>query len=590
MKLTGGQIVAKALKAHGVQYVAGIPGYGSWAMVDALLAPGTEIPFIQVMQEQSAVHMADGYFRACGRPMAALLPTAIGVSKALGSLATAFADSTAALVISGGQLSHLPQSLSADASVRGPHSGQSLGAIKAQLQASTIENLPALMHQAFNTMLSGRPGPVSVEVPIAIQVAAAQVRFDPPNTRMPTGRIAAQKDQIERALQLLVKARRPVILAGGGVIAAEASLELTALAESLCAPVVTTTNGKGAIAEDHLLSAGPIGRSGSPCANQLLATADVVLAVGSRLANTLQEGWGGGAVSALAHVQLIQVDVDAHEIGRNHRVEVGITADARNVLADLVAALSPQQCQGFSQARSAYLEELGTLRESWEARLEVDRNNDASPFIVQRPLAELRRVLERDAILVVGAGSVQVAVRQMFAVYLPRTHLCSGSFGSLGWAVPAAIGAKLAMPARQVVCVVGDGDFLQSMQEMAVCVMHTIPVVFVVFNNSGYVSLRDGQAEVFGRHLGSEFNLPDGKPYSPDFAEVAKHFGLEAWRVEHASQLQSTLQKAVNSKGPALVEIMTTRGSAGAVHQGSLHFPAPVYDGESAGAGSTAGR
>ena len=583
MKLTGSQIVAKSLKAHGVQYVAGIPGYGSWALVDALLAPGTEIPFIQVMQEQSSVHMADGYFRACGRPMAALLPTAVEVSKALSGLATAYADSTAALVISGGQLSHVPQGSVGDAAQRDHSVSPQRGISKAKLFAGTIEKLPAVMHSAFNAMLTGRPGPVTIEIPVSVQLDRADVRLDPPNTRMPSGRLAAEMGQVERAVQILLGAKRPLILAGGGVIVADATTELKNLAEALCAPVVTTTNGKGALAEDHPLTGGPIGRLGSPCGNHLLATADVILAIGSRLANTLQEGWDGGPVSALAHAQLIQIDIDAQEIGRNHRVEIGINADSRSALTDLCSCISPAKRKSLSLKRSAYLKELFTLREDWEACLVPDNTNDSSPFIVQRPLAELRQVLERDAIVVVGAGSVQAAVRQMFPVYLPRTHICSGSFGSLGWAVPAAIGAKLAMPARQVVCVVGDGDFLQSMQEMAVCVMHTIPVVFLVFNNSGYVSLRDGQSQVFGRHLGSEFNLPDGKPYSPEFSEIAKSFGLESWRVEHVSQLNPALHKAVNSKGPSLVEIITTRVNGGLNAQSILNFPTPVYAGVHAG-------
>jgi thiamine pyrophosphate-dependent acetolactate synthase large subunit-like protein len=184
---------------------------------------------------------------------------------------------------------------------------------------------------------------------------------------------------------------------------------------------------------------------------------------------------------------------------------------------------------------------------------------------VQRPLRELRLLLERDAIVVVGAGSVQAAVRQVFPVYMPRSHLCVGGAGAVGWAVPAAIGAKLAMPARQVVCVVGDGDFLQSMQEMAVCMMHTIPVVFVVLNNSGYASMSELQLERNENHPGGEFNLPDGRPYSPDFAVIARSFGLEAWRVEHGSQLKAVLSKAINSKGPSLVEIITARGNV-AVH------------------------
>jgi thiamine pyrophosphate-dependent acetolactate synthase large subunit-like protein len=195
------------------------------------------------------------------------------------------------------------------------------------------------------------------------------------------------------------------------------------------------------------------------------------------------------------------------------------------------------------------------------ARWVEDSASDVLALTVHKPLAELRAVLESDAMLVIGSGRIQAIAREMFPLDNPGNHLCTGRVSTLGWAVPAAIGAKLAMPARQVVCAVGDGDFLQSMQEMAVCVMHSIPVVFLVFNNSGYVSLSDVQVPVVEQHRAGEFNLPDGKPYSPDFAGIARNFGLEAWRVEHASQLNPTFIKALNSKGPSLVEVITARGS-----------------------------
>lgn len=389
MKLTGGQIVAKALKANGVDYVAGMPADGLWTLVEALLTPGTDIPFIQVMQEQSAVHLADGYFRACGRPMAVLLPVPLAVSKALGGVAAALADSSAMLIISGGNVEH------------DGHPPESMPSriTKEHVQVSAIERLPQALRQSFDTMFS-RVSPVSLEIPASVQNATIDVSLAP------------------------------------------------------------------------------------------------------------------AALRATSELQ---------------------RADPRF--------------------------KITALREDRAARRVADSASDAAPLLAQRPLAELRSVLERDAILVVGSGSIQALVREMIPVYYPRTHLCATSVGTVGWAVPAAIGAKLAMPARQVVCAVGDGDFLQSMQEMAVCVMHSIPVVFLVFNNSGYVSLSDVQTPVVEQHRAGEFNLPDGKPYSPDFAGIARNFGLEAWRVEHASQLNPTFIKALNSKGPSLVEVITARSS-----------------------------
>jgi len=553
VKLTGSQTLVKLLKAHGVEYVAGIPGYGSWAIVDALQSATLAMPFIQVMQEQSAVHMADGYYRACGRPMVALLPTATGVSKALGGLACACAEASAMLVISGGQLSHMPvtdnpNSLSQAGISHHPQT------TKAHLITETAADLPTLLRTAFSTMVSDRPGPVSVEVTVAVQAQTVDLKIGSGLIRGACEKRSAPVEQVAQAADRLLKAARPVIVAGAGVMLSDACHELLAVAEGFCIPVLTSANGKGAIAEDHALAGGCVGRLGSACANRLLADADLILLLGAELADV--EGRG----------PVIRVDADVAHSHSNDPDGLIIDADTRSALAALVTSILAPQHQAAALQRSAYLGHLDELRAAWEARLDAGRTDESSPFIVQRPLAELRAVLERDAIVVVGSGGVCSAVVQMFPVYFPRTHLSSTGFGALGWAVPAAIGAKLAMPARQVVCVVGDGDFLQSMQEMAVCVMHSIPVLFMVFNNSRYSSLRDAQTQPFGRYAGSEFNLPDGKPYSPEFAEVARSFGLESWRVEHPYQLSAALHKALKSKGPALVEVMTSRESHGAIN------------------------
>lgn len=557
MKLTGSQILANLLKAHGVEYVAGIPGYGSWSIVDALQSIHG-IPFIQVMQEQSSVHMADGYYRACGRPMASLLPTATGVSKALGGLACAYAEASAMLVITGGQLSHMPAT-DPGHDLSGADADYHPRALKAQLITENPADLPGLLRAAFSAMASDCPGPVSVEVSVAVQAQSVDLKIASGPIRTFSERRAAPVEQVAQAAEWLAKAARPVIVAGAGVMICEACNELLAVAEGFCIPVLTRANGKGAIAEDHPLAGGCVGRLGSACANRLLADADLILLLSSHLAGV--EG----------RTPVIQIDpARASSVGQ---VELGIEADTRSALSALAKSLTLTQRKTLSLQRTAYLKHVTELRAVWETRLDEGRADEATPFTVQRPLAELRTVLERDAIVVVGAGSVRGAVLQMFPIYFPRTHLSSTGFGALGWAVPAAIGAKLAMPARQVVCVVGDGDFLQSMQEMAVCVMHCIPVLFMVFNNSGYSSLRDAQTQHLGHYVSSEFNLPDGKPYSPEFAEVARSFGLESWRVEHPSQLSPALHKALNSKGPALVEVMVSRASRGAIDSFSDDVP-----------------
>lgn len=580
MKLTGGQIVAKALKAYGVQYVAGIPGHGCWSLLDAFLEPGTELPFIQVMHEQSAVHMADGYYRASGKPMAAVTSIGAGASNTILGLATAFADSTAAMLITGAPATHMAghgvmQELDRYHSNDFPRVVE--GVTKRHWEANRVDEIPFLMHRAFNTMLTGRPGPVHLEIPMDLQADTADVTIHPLNERMAAGRMRADPQVIEKAVALLLSAERPVIVAGGGAITSEASPELVELAEKIGAAVVTTWNGKGAIPEDHELNAWSVGQTGTTCGNAIATTADVVLSVGCRFTDWSASSYRKDCSFSFPPAKLIHIDIDFQEIGKNYPTEVGIVADAKSALTDMLAAISAEDSKRVLAKRDSYFSDLQRLKGEWEMLLAKRRDSDITPFTSQRPLGELRKVMDRDGIVVVGSGNTQGAVKQTFPVYMPRTHLTSGSFSSMGWAVPAAIGAKLAKPAQQVVCIVGDGDFMQSLQEMAVCVMHNIPVVFLVQNNSGYMSIRGGQRKIMGRHIGSEFNMPDGKPYSPNYTEVARSFGLEAWRVEHASQLNSALKNALACNGPALVEVITSRDAAGPYTPGWWDFPVPAY-------------
>ena len=575
MRLSGGEVIARTLKNYGVPQIATIPGHGAWSMLDAFLQPESTIPVIQVFHEQSAVHLADGFWRATGRPMAAVASIGPGAANTIMGMATAYADSTSVLVITGGPATHM----------RGHGVLQELDryqdndfqrviepVTKRHWDVTRVDSLPTVMHRAFNAMLTGRRGPVHVEIPMDVQAEIAEVSLHDLDRRLPVGRQYPDPQATEAAAALMAAAERPVIVLGGGAISGEAWNEVLQLAEGLSAPVVTTWNGKGAFPEDHRLFAGSVGQTGTIHGNALAAGADVVISVGCKFTDWSASSYRKGVSFSFPPAKLIQIDIDPHEIGKNYPADVGIVADAQPAVAALVASLDDTPVD-----RTEYLRELDDLKAQWEAKLGPRRDSDDTPMTSQRPLAELRKILPRDGIVVVGSGNPQGAVKQGFPVYEPRTHLTSGSYSSMGWAVPAAIGAKLAKPDTPVVCILGDGDFLMSIQELATCVTNAVPVVFLVQNNSGYMSIRGGQRKLMDRHIGSEFTRPDGSPYSPDFVEIAKAFGLEAWRADNGEAVGKALQEALDSGKPALVEAVTARDAGGPFVPGWWDFPSPGY-------------
>ena len=582
MKLTGGEVVAKALKDYGVEYVAGVPGHGIWSLFDAFMQEGSSIPFIQVMHEQSAVHMADGYWRASGKPMACSTSVGPGATNTIIGLATAYTDSTALFYVSGSPQTYM-------------HGHGTMQEIERQQDnaflriteqvtkrawaASSVKTLPTVMHRAFNEMLTGRPGPVHVEVPMDVQVEAEEVTIHPLATRMPVGVAYPDPAAIAAAAKVLLSAKRPVIVAGGGAITANASKELTALAEKLGAAVSITWNGKGAIAEDNDLFIGAVGQTGTTCGNEITASADVVISVGCRFTDWSASSYAKGVSFSFPPGKLIHIDLDPREIGKTYPTEVGIVADAKIALAQLLAAISDADAARLRASNAAFTADVVKAKADWRAKVEPRENSTETPFTSQRPLVALRKVLPRDGIVVVGSGNTQGAVKQSFPVYEPRTHLTSGSFSPMGWAVPAAMGAKLACPDKKVVAIVGDGDFMMSLQEMGCAAMNGINVVFLVLNNQGYMSIRGGQRKFMGRHIASEFNQHsgNGEPYSADLTATARAFGLQAWKVEKNEDLETSLQAALDCGGPALVEVIVSRDAAGPFATGWWDFPSPAY-------------
>jgi acetolactate synthase-1/2/3 large subunit len=579
-RLTGAQILVEYLIAEGVPYAAGIPGHGCWNLTDVLLDYADRIETIQVMHEQSAVHLADGYYRATGRPMLAFTSIGPGQMNTVVGMATAYADSTAVLLMTGsahtymrghGLLQEIERRHVADnARVFEP-------VVKEWWQPSRTDELPFVMHRAWNQMLSGRPGPVLVDLPMDVQADAADVTIPDPKQREARNGPRPSAPDVERAARLLATAERPVIVAGGGAITAEASDLITALAERLGAPVVTTWMGKGAIDETHELNAWSVGDTASTSGNRLAATADVLVSVGCRFTDWSSSSWRRGVTYSIPPSRLIQIDVDPREIGKNYPVDVALLGDARTALADLLEALGPGGGSGTYRS-TAYFEEIQARKAEWEDFKRIKQRSAAVPMTQARALFEIQAATAPDAIVVTGAGLPQSIVKQNWVTRLPRTHLTSGGFSTMGFTLPAAIGAKLGRPDRQVLGISGDGDFLQTMQELAAAAMLDLPVVFVVLNNSGWISIKGGQTNFFGRSAAVDFLRRDGSVYSPDYGAIGAAFGLHTEHVDHPDAVRPAVERALAVDGPAFVAIDVARDFPDAGLDKTGWWDAPVPD------------
>jgi acetolactate synthase-1/2/3 large subunit len=410
-----------------------------------------------------------------------------------------------------------------------------------------------------------------------VQAEAAEVTLPDRAEREARGRARPDRDAVEEAAALLRGARRPVIVAGGGVISAEATGELRALAERLGAPVVTTWNGKGAIDETHPLAGQTIGDTGSTIGNTLAASADVLLSVGNRFVDWSASSWRKGVTFAIPPTKLIQLEIDEREIGKNYPVAVPLVGDARAGLRDLLDAL------GTGEPSTDYGDEIPTLLSAWQEQIEVKSGSDATPMTMARAVREIQAATRPDAIVVTGAGLPQGMVKQRWVTREPRTHITSGGFSTMGFTLPAAIGAQLARPDAQVLAICGDGDFLQTMQELSAAAILGSRVCTVVLDNSGWISIKGGQDAHFGRTAVTDFTR-NGKPYSPDFAAIGRAFDIHTESAHEPSAVGPAVERALASGGPSLVHVRVDRelAVAGPDKTGWWDVPVPegrpVYD------------
>ncbi len=580
MQLTGGEIIAEYLIKEKVPYVVGIPGHGILGVVDAFKDRENKIKILQVRHEQSAVHLADGYYRVSGQPLAVFTSIGPGAINTAIGVATAYVDSTPVLVITGDTHTHMfgkgvLQEIERQHNSNFPRILEPI--VKRYWQATDVSQLPHIMQRAFGYMMTGRRGPVLIDMPMDVQCDSADVVIPEPDERKPMGRQFADPQSIEKAAELLSKSKRPVILAGGGVLASSACNELKELAELLDSAVVTTMMGKSAFPENHPLYGWHTGSKGTRCGNKLTSSADVLLAVGCRFADETTSSYKHGVSFSIPPTELIHIDIDESEIGKNYPCKVGIVADAKTALRQLIDCLKDMPKIG----RSDYTREIKKLVQEWFDEMKEFREYSKTPMTISRMLKELREFLDDDAIVVSSSGNTQAQILQEFPFYHPGTCLTTGGFSTMGFTVPASIGAKLALPDRQVIGVLGDGDFLMTIQELATAVQYNIPIVILVANNMGWISIKDLQTAVYGkeRTISTDFIKNNGEIYTPDFQAIANAFGCHSQKIENGDDVKPALDKAFSSGKPSVIEAIVERNfpySGGKV-AGWWDVPVPAY-------------
>ena len=519
-QLTGGQAMVQSLKKHGVDTMFVLPGVQLDNIFDALYDEQDSIALYHTRHEQATSYMADGYARTTGKPGVCLVVPGPGLLNAMAGLSTAYATNSPVLSISGqiqsdligfgrGVLHEIPNQLEMMASVT-----------KWAARANNPEDAPALVREAFQRMLSGRPRPVHLEMAPDIMGKLAEVSLlDPADVPVESG----DPDKLEAAAKALGQSRKPVIFVGGGVM--DATEELLALAEMIQAPVVMSSNGRGAVSSRHYLAQNML------AGRELWADADVILAVGTRLSQPLAQ-WGTDP-----DWTLIQMDADEEEIGRNHEPTIGILANAKAGLAELV-----ERTGKYNSKRESREDELTALH----GRLD-DLLHEIQP---QAAFADaVRAELPDDGILVAESTQVGYWSSNGFPVYEPRSYLTSGYQGTLGYGFATALGAQVGNPDKRVISINGDGGFMYNVQELSTAVLHKIPLTTIVFNDNAFGNVKRIQQENYrGRTIASDL-------LNPDFVKLAESFGMLGLRTETPDGLQDAIKEAFKHDGPALIEV-----------------------------------
>ena len=567
-RMKGAELITEYLIANDIPYVFGICGHGNVGMLDPLYAARDRITLVSPRHEQVAAHMADAYFRVRHKPVATLTSCGPGSCNIIMPLACALTDSSALLAITANvptqQFNRSPfqeinRHFQADfVNIVRP-------VVKRSFQPTRVDMLPLALRQATTAMLSGRPGPVNVDVPFNVFQEEDNVELPPPAPPLNAQRGGASPEEVSRAVNLILAARRPVLFIGHGVTLSEASRELTEFAKKLGIPVISSPNGMGCLDMNDPLSLGFIGRNGAFPANEAGRRADLVLAIGARFDDRSASSWLPGFSWNFPHTKLIHVDVDPDEIGRNYPPDLGILADARTFLRQLLGEVErrggnshPNTPPRAGEGREgAWLADIANWRAEWEKFIRPNFEAHTSPLRPERVVADCQAVLPPDGIICCDVGVSHNWYMQFWNARKPQTMLNSWGFSGMGFGASGALGAKLAAPDRPVVAITGDGCFTMVPHVLCTAVEYNIPVVWVVWNNFGWVSIRDIQLGLFsGREHGTMFHQGANKnPYNPDFAAWAKAAGVDAVTVTRSQDFRGALEHAVKANKPYLLDV-----------------------------------
>ncbi len=545
MKMNGAKILLECLKLEGVDTVFGYPGGTVINLYDELFS-FKEIRHILPRHEQAGVHAADGYARATGKVGVAIATSGPGATNTITGIATAYMDSIPMVIITG----QVPTALIGnDAFQEADIIGITRPCTKHNFLVKDVKDLALIVKKAFYIARTGRPGPVLIDLPKDVQIATTEFKYpDTVEIRGYKPTIEGHPKQVEKAVSLILAAKRPVIYVGGGVILGNAAEELTTLGRRLETPVTTTLMGLGSFPEEDPLSLGLLGMHGTYYANMAVSNCDLLVAVGARFDDRVT----GKIASFAPHAKIIHIDVDPTSIKKNVRVDLPIVGDVKDVLTQILKVLEEQadKLEAFKKAIVPWSEEI----EGWKARHPMGYKQAATVIKPQFVIQKLRELSDPDAIVATDVGQHQMWTAQFFKFNRPRTLLSSGGLGTMGYGLPAAMGAQAAFPDRQVIVVCGDGGFQMNLQELATLVQNRLAVKICILNNNFLGMVRQWQELFFDKRYSQTcMELPI------DFIKLAEAFGAKGFQATKPDEVESVIKKGFATPGPVIMEFKVAR-------------------------------
>lgn len=544
MKKTGSQILLECLVQEGVETLFGYPGGTVINIYNDLI--DYPIHHILTRHEQAAVHAADGYARATGRVGVALATSGPGATNTITGIANAYMDSIPMVIITG----QVPTALIGnDAFQEVDIIGITRPVTKHSYLVRDIQDLPRIMKQAFYIARTGRPGPVLVDLPKDVQMATAKFEYpDKVEIRGYKPNSQGNPRQIEKAVKMILAAKRPVIYVGGGVTLSDTSQELLGFAELINAPVTTTLMAMSSFPKKHPLSLGMLGMHGTYYANMAVMESDLLIAIGARFDDRVT-----GKLSTFApHAKIIHVDIDPTSIKKNVRVDLPIVGDLRDVLQKLIAELktSPQEVQTLASDLAPWRDQIAAWKQAQPMSYTASTTEIKPQFVIET----LRKLTNDDAIVTTEVGQHQMWTAQFFDFSQPRTFITSGGLGTMGFGLPSALGAQAAFPDRQVIDVSGDGSFQMNSQELATLVQYRLPVKIVILNNNFLGMVRQWQQLFFDKRYSQTcMELPI------NFVKLAEAYGATGYSTDNPAEVEAVLRKGLETPGPVIMEFKISR-------------------------------